>query len=96
MDLTIIMVIGIATFFNFAIIFYKFSKKKTLNALIDTAIFVIISLMFIGSVNALSIGMVASFLFSLYLLFMPVKFSFFTTNRTGKRRRRKGRVRLSY
>ena len=71
-SITLILIIGIATFFNFAVILYKFQKGNTANALLDLTIFAVISFMCIGSVTALSIGMIASFLFSLYLIFVKI------------------------
>ena len=86
-SLGLILVIGVATFFNFAVILYKFNKGNTANALLDVAVFAVITFMFIGSVSALAIGMVASMLFSIYLIFTEVK-----TPSLDKRRDRKIRI----
>ena len=69
----LIFFIGLATFFNFAIILHKFRKGNTANAVLDLGILAIITVLFIGSISALAIGMVASMLFSIYLLFIRIE-----------------------
>jgi len=70
---SLIIMIGIATFFNFAIILHKWLNNNRVNAVIDIAVFVAIAYMFVGSISALAIGMVASFLFSIYLFFVKIE-----------------------
>ena len=69
----LILLIGLATFFNFAIILHKFKKGNVANALLDTGIFAVICTLFSSSTSALAIGMIASMLFSIYLLFTKVE-----------------------
>jgi hypothetical protein len=72
MDYTILFG-SIATTFNIIIIYYKFTHEKIMSAVIDIAVLVILSWLFMGTVSGLSIGMIASFFFSVYLLIQPPK-----------------------
>ena len=64
-----IVISGIATAFNFLVIYYKWQKGWYLNAVLDAAIFVAICLLFVGSATGMQIGMIASFIVSIALLF---------------------------
>lgn len=70
-SMTIILVVGIATFFNLSIILWKFNHERTGDAFLDLSALVIIGIVFGSSITALSIGMIASMLFSIYLLVSP-------------------------
>jgi hypothetical protein len=72
MDYTIIFG-SIATTFNVIIIYYKFTHDKIMSGAIDIAVLVALSWLFIGTISGLSIGMIASFFFSIYLLIAPPK-----------------------
>ena len=72
MDYTIIFG-SIATTFNVIIIYYKFTHDKIMSGAIDIAVLVALSWLFIGTISGLSIGMIASFFFSIYLLISPPK-----------------------
>lgn len=95
-SLSIILIIGVATFFNFAVILHKVNKKQYMNAAIDFAVFISISLLFSGSISALSVGMIASFLFSVYLIFKKPKIEAFniesSKTKTTRYIRRKRRI----
>lgn len=64
---------AIATAFNFLIILYKFQRQKYLHAALDLCLFVVIAVLFSGTITGLQIGMIASMLVSLYLLISPPK-----------------------
>lgn len=66
-----IVIAGIAMAFNFLIILWKFRKNRTLDAIVDAGIFLAIAIMSSGTVAGLQIGMIASFIVSLYLLMKP-------------------------
>ena len=72
MDYTILFG-SIATTFNIIIIYYKFTHQKIMSAVIDIGVLTALSWLFIGTVSGLSIGMIASFFFSVYLLIQPPK-----------------------
>jgi hypothetical protein len=63
---------SIATAFNIVVIYYKFTHHKLQSAVVDTAVLVILSILFAGTVSGLSIGMIASFVFSIYLLIIDI------------------------
>jgi len=70
-----ILIAGLATAFNFIIIFWKFEHGRTLDGIFDLLTFVAISVMFAGTMEGMSIGMVASAFISAYLLVKPPKLS---------------------
>lgn len=67
------ILIGITVFFNIAIIMWKFERNRYADASLDTALLVLVALLFSGSYGALVVGTVASALVSLYLLVSPPK-----------------------
>lgn len=67
---------AIATAFNFLIILWKFTHERILDASLDFIIFACIALLFQGTVTGLQIGMIASMIVSIYLLFNPPKLAF--------------------
>lgn len=77
MGSNIIILAGFATFFNVAMIMHKFQKGDTPNALIDFAVLAAVMYIFVGSFSALAVGVIASALFSIYLLFRPLDLSEF-------------------
>ena len=64
---------GIATAFNFLIIIHKIRKRFILNALIDIIAFVLIVYLTSSTLTGMIIGMIASMLISIYLIFNPVE-----------------------
>ena len=81
-SLNLISIIGLATFFNFAIILSKLKHANYANAAADSLVFASISYMFRNSTSALAIGMIASMLFSLYLIKYPLHFNINNTTAT--------------
>ena len=69
-----ILIAGLATFINFAVIYVKFNKEMYANAILDVAVFATIAWLFSGTLGGMSIGMIASALFSMLLLIVPPKF----------------------
>ena len=69
-------IIGIAVFFNLAIIKWKIDKERYLDAGLDFAALVAITIFFSGSYSGLVVGTIASALFSVYLLISPPKWGF--------------------
>lgn len=69
------LIIGIAVFFNIAIIKWKFDKGRTTDASVDATLLVLVTVVFSGSYGALVVGTIASALISLYLLISPPKFA---------------------
>lgn len=67
------LLIGIAVFFNIAVIKWKFDKARYLDGILDTALLIAIAIVFGNSYGALVVGTVASALVSLYLLVSPPK-----------------------
>jgi len=64
---------GLATAFNFLIIIHKIRKKFIFNALIDIVAFVLIVYLTSSTLTGMVIGMIASMLISIYLIFNPVE-----------------------
>ena len=73
MDFTAIFIAGLATFFNFAILKWKFEHKRYSDLFIDIGVLIAVSYLFYGSLSGMAIGMVSSALMSLYLLVYPPK-----------------------
>lgn len=76
MDVVLIVVAGIATMFNFAIIKWKLENERYLDTTIDVGVLATVSYMFAGTISGLSIAMIASMLMSLFLLYSPPRFKF--------------------
>ena len=66
-----LLIIGLVTAFNFIVIYWKFKKNRISDAVLDLSIFAVISFMFAGTISGLTVGMISSFVVSLYLLFNP-------------------------
>lgn len=65
--------VGIAVFFNIAIILWKFEKGRYPDAVLDSILLFLVAFLFSGSYGALVSGTIASALVSLYLLISPPK-----------------------
>lgn len=70
----LILIIGIATGFNFIIIMWKYKTGYLESAVIDFLILCGLAWMFSGTITGMAVGMVASCIVSLYLLISPPKF----------------------
>jgi hypothetical protein len=66
-----IILVSIATAFSFAVLEWKFSNGRELDALLDLACMVALSYIFGGSYTGMAIAMTASALISIYLIFNP-------------------------
>jgi hypothetical protein len=66
-------IIGIAVFFNIAIIKWKFDRARYADAILDMSLLILIGAVFSSSYSALVVGTIASALISIFLLFSPVK-----------------------
>ncbi len=73
MDGVSALVLGIALWFNFVTIYYKIKHGNILNGIFDAVILILIMWLTAGSLAGLSIGTIASALFSIYLVFDPIK-----------------------
>ena len=67
----IILLAGVATFFNIAIIYWKWGRGQQQNAIIDGIILAGVMYVFSGTLGALAIGTIASSLFSVFLIAKP-------------------------
>lgn len=70
-----ITIVGIAMFFNFAVIYLKLNNNRQPEAILDGSVF--IAIMYITSMagqGGIYAGTVASALFSIFLYFNPPKF----------------------
>ena len=77
MDAIVILVAGLATFFNFAILKYKFTKGRTADAILDVLVLGVIVWFTKGSMTGMIVGMIGSMLFSIYLLWSPFNLEMF-------------------
>ena len=68
------ILIAIVTSFNFLIIKWKLEHKRYEDAALDTAILVILSSLFGGSMGGMIIAVIASFIVSIYFLASPPRF----------------------
>ena len=71
MELTLI--IGLATAFNLIIIYWKFNSGRTESAILDMVVFVGVGWAAGGTVTGISVAMIASACFSLFMAIMPPK-----------------------
>lgn len=69
-----LLIMGVATFFNFIILKWKFEKKRYADLVFDIATLVTLSWLFSGTVSGMIIAMIASAMISLYLIAFPPKF----------------------
>lgn len=69
-----LIVIGMAVFFNIAIIIFKLNRNRVPEAVLDGILLAGVMYLFKGSFNALVVGTVASALVSIYLLIFRPKF----------------------
>ena len=69
------IIIGVAVFFNIAIIKWKFDRGQVANAVLDASLLILVAIVFSGTYSALVVGTIASALVSLYLLISPLKLS---------------------
>lgn len=67
------IIIGIAVFFNIAVIKWKFDRERYADAFVDFGCLIVVALLFSGSYAALVVGTIASALVSIYLFFSPPK-----------------------
>lgn len=72
--LTMFIAIGVATFFNFIILKWKFERKRYADLAFDIVTLVIISNLFGGTLGGMVVAMIASAFISIYLIFFPPKF----------------------
>ena len=69
-----LLLVGTATAFNAGVILHKLRNDRVLDALVDVSVTATMSMLYAGTMAGTAIAMVASFLFSIYLWFFPVKF----------------------
>ena len=69
-----LLIMGAATFLNFALLKWKLQKNRFADFALDLVVLVALSYMFGGTLTGMSIAMVAGFMMSLYLAFSPPKF----------------------
>lgn len=72
MDTVAVAILGLAMAFNFGTIYWKLKHGNIANAVLDGMILGLVMYLTAGSVAGLSIGTVASAVFSIYLFFDPV------------------------
>jgi len=69
-------IMGVITALNFILIMWKFTHNRATDGSIDAILFVVVCGIFSSSGQAgLFVGMVASFIVSVYLLFSAPKFA---------------------
>ncbi len=72
----LVAIIGIVTFLNIIILKIKWEKERHMDFFFDVGAILVLNYIFGGTMTGMAIAMIASFLFSLYLLAFPPKFSF--------------------
>jgi len=76
MDTSMLLIAGFATFFNFLVLKWKFTNNRVADGALDASTLAIILYVTSGSMSGMVIGMIASSLFSVYLLWSPLKLDF--------------------
>ncbi len=71
-----VAIIGLVTAFNFIVIYWKLNSNRIADGVLDLSIFGAIAFMFSGTITGLTVGMIASFVVSFYLLIKPPELSF--------------------
>jgi len=71
----LLIILGVALFFNFTVIYYKLGEKMYFSAILDALFLYVTMVVFSGSFNSLAVGTIGSALFSVYLIYNPPKFS---------------------
>lgn len=70
-----ILIVGVVTALNFILIYYKYQSGRIADATLDLTTFVIICSVFsIAGQGGIYVGMIASFIVSIYLFFNPPRF----------------------
>ncbi len=69
----LILLGGIAAAFNFVIILHKLRKGRIADSIVDIMTATMLSVMFVGTLTGMAIGMVASAIISIYLWFYPIE-----------------------
>lgn len=69
------LLIGIVTAFNMLVIKFKVDKKRYEDAFFDTALMVVLALLFAGSYGGMVVAMVASLVISIVFFISPPNFT---------------------
>jgi hypothetical protein len=64
-------IIGIAVFFNIAIIKWKFDRARYADAILDMLLLTAVTIVFSGTFGGLVVGTIASAMVSMYLIASP-------------------------
>ena len=75
MDSAFIILAGIAVAFNFIFLKFKLDRGRYQDLITDASILIALSFLFSGTASGLAIGMVGSFIISIYLYFSPPKYN---------------------
>ena len=67
-----LLLIGLATAFNFVVIIRKYRLHRFIDGTLDMCLMALICILFSGTFSALTVGMIASMAISVYLYFNPV------------------------
>jgi Ca2+/Na+ antiporter len=65
----LLILAGLATAFNLLVILWKLKNKRYSDGLLDFMLFITIIFLFSGTLGGMVIGMIASFVISIYLYF---------------------------
>lgn len=69
-----VIIIGIATAFNFIVLNIKFKKERYSDLFLDVLALISLNWMFGGTMSGMTVAMVASAIISVYLYFNPQSF----------------------
>ena len=78
MELAVFFIIGFAVAFNCLVIKHKLEKQRWADGLLDAALLVVLSVLFMGSFGGLVVATIASALISVYLYIFPPKLPAFS------------------
>ena len=78
MELAIFALIGFAVAFNCLVIKHKLEKQRWADGLLDAALLILLSVLFMGSFGGLVVATIASALISVYLYVFPPKLPAFS------------------
>ena len=79
----LIITAGIATALNLIFVKWKFEHERYLDGLLDVSMLIILSILFSGTMSGLSIAMIASAVWSIYLYNYPPSWNFSDEEENG-------------
>ena len=68
-----VIAIALSVFSNIAVIKWKVENDRLIDGILDGTVLVLLGYVFMGTISGLTIGSIASSMFSIFLLYSPPK-----------------------